>query len=73
MEVSGQLNAPGAIPPGKNRSTHWIGDFVGPRAGLGVVEKGKLAPAGIRTPSRPARSLIPTTLSRAYLELESRA
>jgi hypothetical protein len=28
---------PGEIPPG----THWIGDWVGPRAGLDAVEKRK--------------------------------
>jgi hypothetical protein len=42
MEASGQLHAPG---------THWIGGWVGPRAGLDAVENGEekiLAPTIIR-------------------------
>jgi len=35
MEVSDQLHAPAALPPGKELlDTHWVGDWVGPRAGL---------------------------------------
>jgi hypothetical protein len=31
MEVSGQLHAPAALPPGKEPpGTHWIGGWVGP-------------------------------------------
>jgi hypothetical protein len=41
--VSGQLHAPAALPPGKEPpSTHGIGDWVGPRAGLDDVEKEKI-------------------------------
>jgi hypothetical protein len=42
MEVSGQLHAAAALPPVKNPGTHWIGGWVGPRAGLdgfGVEKK----------------------------------
>jgi hypothetical protein len=42
MEVSGQLHAPTALPPGKNPNTHWIGDWVSPRAGLETMVKIKI-------------------------------
>jgi hypothetical protein len=43
MEVSGQLNAPAALPPGKEPlGTHLIGGWVGPRAVLDAVEKRKI-------------------------------
>jgi hypothetical protein len=35
--VSGQLHAPAALLPGKTPGTHWIGGWVGPRAGLDAV------------------------------------
>jgi hypothetical protein len=61
MEVSGQLHAPDALPPEKEPpGTHWIGDWVGPRAGLDVVSKRKIPspPMGVelRSSDRPARS-----------------
>jgi hypothetical protein len=38
MEVSGQLHAPVALPPGeKTPGTHWIEGWVGPRGGLDAV------------------------------------
>jgi hypothetical protein len=44
MEVSGQLHAPAALPPGKDTlaGTHWTGGWVGPRAVLNTVEKRKV-------------------------------
>jgi hypothetical protein len=43
MEVSGQLHAPAALPPGKEApSTPWTGGWVGPRAVLDVVVKRKI-------------------------------
>jgi hypothetical protein len=40
MEVSGQLHAPAALPPKEVvADINWIGDWVDPRAGSGVVEK----------------------------------
>jgi hypothetical protein len=52
MEVSGQLHAPAALPfGGRAPSTHWIGGWVGPRAGLDTGEENSLALAGIRTPA----------------------
>jgi hypothetical protein len=38
MEVSGQLHALAALPPG----THWIGGWVGRTAGVETVEKRKI-------------------------------
>jgi hypothetical protein len=40
MKVSGQFHAPAALPPEERApSTHWIGNWVGPRAGLDDVER----------------------------------
>jgi hypothetical protein len=42
MEVSSELHAPAALPPGERApGTHWIGVLVGPKAGLDNVEKRK--------------------------------
>jgi hypothetical protein len=53
MEVSSQLHASDAFPPGKEPPcTHWIDIRVGSRAGLDTVEKGEfLASAGNGTPA----------------------
>jgi hypothetical protein len=43
MEVSGQLHAPAALPPGERApGTHWIGGWVGPRAVLEAEEYQKI-------------------------------
>jgi hypothetical protein len=43
LGVSGQLHAPVALRPGERAPcTHWIGDWVGSRAGVDDVEKRKL-------------------------------
>jgi hypothetical protein len=34
MVMSGQLHAPATLPQGKAPGTHWVGDWVGPRAVL---------------------------------------
>jgi hypothetical protein len=40
MDVSGQLHAPAALHPGERvPGIHWIGGWVGPRAGLDAVTK----------------------------------
>jgi len=68
-EESAELHASSDLLPGEKKpDTHWIGSWVGPRAGLDVFRKQKhLLPLnGIRTPDRLARSIasIPTTLAR---------
>jgi hypothetical protein len=58
MEVSGQIHAPAALPPGKEHAgKHLIGGWVGLRAGLGAVECRKKIPCPCResNPGRPAR------------------
>jgi hypothetical protein len=43
MAVSGQLHAPAALPPRERAPvTHWIGNWVGPRAVLDAVVKRKI-------------------------------
>jgi hypothetical protein len=58
MDVSNQLHSPVALPQGKSPSTHRIGEWVGPRAGLDAVVERKnfLALAGTQTSDHPARS-----------------
>jgi hypothetical protein len=52
MEVSGQLHAPAALPPGINSpGTYYIGDWVEPKAGLDAVDERKSCPAASRTPA----------------------
>jgi hypothetical protein len=54
MEVGGQRHVPAALPLGKKPGTHYIGEWVGPRAGLDGY--GISLSAGIRSQDRPARS-----------------
>jgi hypothetical protein len=53
------VSRPVLFTPGKSSpGTHWIGGWVGQRAGLDVVVKRNFpTPAGNRTPVHPARSL----------------
>jgi len=55
MEVSGQLHALAALPPGESPGTHYIGGWVGPRAGLDAVARRIEIPSlqlpGIEPPS----------------------
>jgi len=70
--MSDKIHAPVALPSKRNADTHRIG-WVGPSAGLDVLEKKKsLAYAGLRTPDRPARSLVTmsTELSRLLPKCE---
>ena len=53
--VGGQRHAPAALPPEKRPGTHFIGGWVGPRAGLDGCGKSH-PPTGIRSPDRPARN-----------------
>jgi hypothetical protein len=44
-------------PRERTPGTHWIGDWVGPSAGLDAVMRRKFsAPIGTRTPDHPASS-----------------
>jgi hypothetical protein len=58
MGVRGQRHAPAALYPGERApGTHWIGDWVGPRAVLDAGARGKiLCPCRGSNPDRPARS-----------------
>jgi hypothetical protein len=64
MDVSVHLHAPTTLPQKRAPDTHWIGDWVGHKAGLDAVEWIKITcPAGNRTPAvQPAD--IQTELSR---------
>jgi hypothetical protein len=60
--VGGQWSAshPGSFTPGEiNPGTHWIGGWVGPRAGLNTLEKSKTLPlSGMEPrPSSPSPSV----------------
>jgi hypothetical protein len=57
MGVSGQRHAPAALyPRGKDPSTHWIGGWVGPRAGLDAGARRKiLCSCRGSKPDHPAR------------------
>jgi hypothetical protein len=64
MEVSGQLHARAVLPPGERApNTHWLGGWVGPRAGLDVVEKTKILHCREANPGHPARSPLLYRLS----------
>jgi hypothetical protein len=45
MEMSGQPHTPAVLHPEKTPGTHWVGDWLGPRAGLDAKRKNP-APAG---------------------------
>jgi hypothetical protein len=56
----GEWSAPLPVrftPSERAPGNHWIGGWVGPRAGLDAVVRKKFpVPAGTRTPDHPARS-----------------
>jgi hypothetical protein len=57
MEVSGQFHAPAALPPRKEPVTHWIADWLGPRAVLDAVVKRIIIPSP-RRESNPRTPII---------------
>jgi hypothetical protein len=71
--VGGERSAsrPAALPAGKGPGTHWIGGWVGPRAGLDAKEKRKfltlpwleLRPVGRPARSQSTGSYLPYTVS----------
>jgi hypothetical protein len=72
MEVSGQLHAPCRFTP-KERApgTHWIGDWVGPRAVLDAVVKRKFPPRiELQNPDRPACS-VPVLFLTEYHSMKA--
>ena len=62
MVVGDQHHVSAALPLGKRHGTHFIGGWVGPRAGLDGCGKSR-PPTGIRSPYRPARSELLYRLS----------
>jgi hypothetical protein len=44
MELSGLFQTPVALTQGKNPDAHWIGAWMGPKAGLCVLEKPRIVP-----------------------------
>jgi hypothetical protein len=63
MVVSGQLHVPAASPPGKEPPvTHWIGGWVGPRAVLDAMVKGKIPSP--RRKSNPRTPIIQPVAQR---------
>jgi len=68
--MNNQIQAPAALNPWNNLGTHWTGDLVEPIIGPDISEKRKLSsPTGIRTPDRPAHSIVtvPTTLAQVNI------
>jgi hypothetical protein len=64
MRMVGQRHAPAALPPAKKPGTHFIGSWVGPRAGLKWCGKSRPHWDSIPGPSNHWRVAIPTELSR---------
>jgi hypothetical protein len=63
MEVSGQLQAPAALPPGeRDPGTHWIWGWVGPRAGRDTVSNRKIP--SLRRKSKPDYPIVQPVASR---------
>jgi hypothetical protein len=70
MEMSGKIYTPATLPTGKDQNNHGMGGWVSPRADFTFQYREKyIAPAGMQTPDRPARSLVPilTTLPRILI------
>jgi hypothetical protein len=64
MRMGGQRHAPAVLPPAKKPGTHYIGSWVGPRAGLKWCGKSRPHRDLIPGPSNSWRVAIPTELSR---------
>jgi hypothetical protein len=64
MRVGGQSQAPASLPPVKRSGTHFIGGWLGLRAGLNGCRKSCPHRDSIPGTSRPHRFVIPTILSR---------
>jgi hypothetical protein len=58
LEMSGQLHAPAVLRPGEWSPVPMIEGWVGPRAGLGYMDKWKSPEATILTSSKSELDLI---------------
>jgi hypothetical protein len=59
-------------PPGKSAVTHWIGGWVGPRAGMDTLTKSKIPnPCRESRPDRPARSLVAIPIELSQLTADT--
>jgi hypothetical protein len=59
MWMTGLLHGPAALTPVNNPESHFIGAWMGPRAGLSVLEKKEFhIPARIWAWDRPVRSVV---------------
>jgi hypothetical protein len=60
MEVSGELHAPAALPPGERTFfTHSTGGWIGPKTGMDIMEnRNNLCLCRESKPSRPALSML---------------
>jgi len=74
MDMSDQLHAPIVLPPEEIApDTHWIGGWVGPRAGLDTaLAKGEKnhCPCRESDPDRPERSLAITLTELCRLQVQ---
>jgi hypothetical protein len=67
MEVSGQLHAPAGLLSRETTSgTHWIGGWVGPRAGLEVMEKRKTS-CPYREPNPDSSAIHPVAYTNCAI------
>jgi hypothetical protein len=58
MDINGQKHVIASVPQVTNSGTHRVGRWLFAIAGLEVLKTLSLPPAGIRTPNRPARSIV---------------
>jgi len=67
MQASCQLHALAALLPGKELpGTHWIGGWVGSRAGLDAVARENPSPYLEPNLGRPNRSLVTLVIERIF-------
>ena len=64
MQLRGPLQYSAALPPRKKGGTHFVGSFVGPRAGLDRSGESRQHSDSISAPSSPWRVAIRSDVSR---------
>ena len=67
MGLNGQRHAPAALPPGKIPGTHFIWDWLGPRAGLDGCGKSRLHRHSVTLDHTPFRSTYWSVHTCAYI------